>query len=67
MRIDVAYICLGFCPGVGVYFFIFILIFDDLTMLAILHVVDGRVYRQWGACDESLILKPTSLVFQKCL
>ena len=24
-----------------------------LTMLAILHALDDRVYRQWGACDDS--------------
>jgi hypothetical protein len=44
----------------------FILVLDDLTMFTILHVVDDGVYRQWGACDESWILKSTDLVFRKC-
>ena len=52
--------------GLGSYFSRFILVFDDLTMLVILHVVDDRVYRQWGTCDDSSILKPSGLVLRKC-
>jgi hypothetical protein len=55
-----------FVSGLASYFFEFILLFDDLIMLVILHVVDNRVYWQWGACDDSWILKSTNLILRKC-
>jgi len=64
-ELSVAYL-FSFVSGLGFYFSGFILVFDDLIMLPILHILDDRVYRQWGACDDSWILKSTLLAFQKC-